>query len=146
MNLKDIMSRNVQVIAPDANLVEAAQCMKDLDVGGLPVCSDDRIQGFVTDRDIVVRAIADGKNPSECKVSDVMSTDVFWCYEDDSVEDAGRKMEENQIRRLLVLDSNKKLCGIVSLGDIARAQHGGAFTGEVLERVSEPAEPAQPTI
>lgn len=146
MKLSEIMTRNVEALAPDANLVEAARCMKDLDIGGVPVCAGDRIQGFVTDRDIVVRAISEGKDPASCKISDVMSPNVQWCFEDDDVEAAGKKMEENQVRRLLVLDRNKKMVGIVSLADIARARHGGAFTGEVLERVSEPTPSAQPTI
>lgn len=143
MKLSEIMSRNVKVLGPDANLLEAAQCMKDMDIGAVPVCANNRIEGFVTDRDIIVRAIAEGKNPNECKVSDVMSTDIQWCFEDEDVEAAGKKMESNQVRRLLVLDRNKKLTGIVSIGDIARAQHGGAFSGEVLEQVSQPS--PQPT-
>lgn len=144
MKLQEVMSRNVQVISPDANLLEAAQNMKDLDVGGLPVCADDRIQGFVTDRDIVVRAVAAGKNPGECKVSDVMSSGIQWCFEDDDVREAGQKMEEHKIRRLLVLDRDKKLVGIFSLADLARAQ-AEKLSSEVLEQVSEPSPPNQPS-
>lgn len=144
MKLSEVMSRNVQVVSPDTNLMEAAQNMKELDVGGLPVCEDDRLQGFVTDRDIVVRAIAEGKNPNECTVSDVMSSEIHWCYEDDDIEEAGKKMESQKIRRLLVLDRNKRLVGIFSLGDLARAQ-SRRFSGEVLQQVSEPSPPEQPT-
>ncbi len=139
MQLKEIMTRNVQVIAPDANLRDAARLMKDLDVGGIPVCDGDRLQGFVTDRDITIRAVAEGKDPSNCKVSDVMSKGIAWCFEDSDVEEAGRVMEEKQVRRLAVLDQNKRLVGIVSLGDLALESEDEDFTGEVLERVSEPA-------
>jgi CBS domain-containing protein len=139
MQIKEIMTRNVQVIAPNANLRDAARMMKDLDVGGIPVCDGDRLQGFVTDRDITIRAVAEGQDPSNCKVSDVMSKGIAWCFEDSDVEEAGRVMEEKQVRRLAVLDSNKRLVGIVSLGDLALESEDEDFTGEVLERVSEPA-------
>lgn len=145
MKLQEVMSRNVQVIPPDATLFEAAQNMKELDVGGLPVCADDRLQGFVTDRDIVVRGIAEGKNPQDCKVSEVMSPDIHWCYEEDDVKEAGQKMESKKIRRLLVLDKDKKLVGIFSLGDLARAQ-SRQLSGEVLQQVSEPTPSEQPTV
>jgi len=139
MQLSEIMTRNVQVIAPDATLRDAARMMKDLDVGGIPVCDGDRLQGFVTDRDIAVRAVAEGQDPATCKVSDIMSQGVAWCYEDNDVAEAGRIMQEKQVRRLAVLDHDKKLVGIVSLGDLALESEDEDFTGEVLERVSEPA-------
>ena len=138
MQLSEIMTRNVQVIAPDASLVDAARMMKDLDIGGIPVCDGDRLQGFVTDRDIAVRAVAEGQDPSTCKVSEVMSRGSAWCFEDHDVEEAGRVMEEKQVRRLAVLDRDKRLVGIVSLGDLALESEDEDFTGEVLERVSEP--------
>lgn len=138
MQISDIMTRNVQVIAPESTLDEAARMMRDLDVGGLPVCSQDRLAGFITDRDIVVRAIAEGESPESCKVSDVMSSQLVWCYEDSDVEEAGKLMEEKQVRRLAVVDRNKKLVGILSLGDLAVEGQDDDFAGEVLEQVSEP--------
>lgn len=139
MQLSEIMTRNVQVVAPDATLRDAARMMKDLDIGGIPVCDGDRLQGFITDRDIAVRAVAEGQDPSTCKVSDVMSRGIAWCFEDSDVEEAGRVMQEKQVRRLAVLDHDKKLVGIVALGDLALESEDEDFTGEVLERVSEPA-------
>lgn len=138
MQISDIMTRNVQVIAPESTLDEAARMMRDLDIGGLPVCSQDRLAGFITDRDIVVRAIAEGESPESCKVSDVMSSQLVWCYEDSDVEEAGKLMEEKQVRRLAVVDRNKKLVGILSLGDLAVEGQDDDFAGEVLEQVSEP--------
>ena len=142
MQISEIMTRNVQVIPPDATLLDAARMMRDLDVGGLPVCDGDRLTGFVTDRDIVVRAIAEGESPDQCKVSDVMSDEIVWCYEDVDVEEAGRLMQERQVRRLAVLDRQKRLVGILSLGDLAVEGEDEEFAGEVLEQVSEPPQPS----
>lgn len=138
MELKEIMTRNVQVIDPGISLREAARMMKDLDIGAIPVCDGDRLRGFITDRDITVRAVAEGEDPSTCKVSDVMTDRVFWCFENDDVEKAGELMREKQIRRLAVLDQNKRLVGIVSLGDLAVEGEDEDYAGEVLEAVSEP--------
>lgn len=142
MKLNEIMTRNVQVVDPSTTLEEAASLMKSLDVGGLPICDGEKLLGFVTDRDITLRAVAEGEDPSVCKVSDIMSSGVQYCFEGDEVEEAARLMKENQIRRLLVLDDDKKLVGIVSLGDIATESHGEGSPGEVLERISEPAQPS----
>lgn len=139
MKLAEIMTRDVQVIAPDATVAEAAQLMKEQDVGGLPVCDGDRLTGFVTDRDITIGAVAANKNPSECNVADVMCDDVYWCYEDQDVHEAGKLMRDKQIRRLMVLDRNKRLVGIASLGDLAVGAGDDTFAGNVLESVSEPA-------
>ncbi|HEY0839439.1 MAG TPA: CBS domain-containing protein [Vulgatibacter sp.] len=139
MTLEEIMTRNAQVIEPDATLQEAARQMKNLDVGGLPVCDGEKIRGFVTDRDIAIRAVAEGEDPTTCKVSDVMSKEIHWCYVDEDVDKAAQLMEQHKIRRLLVLDRDKMLCGIVSLGDLAVEGEDDEFAGEVLEKVSEPA-------
>lgn len=138
MKVEEVMTRDVQVIQPDAALTDAARMMRDLDVGGLPVCDGERLLGFLTDRDITVRAIAEGEDPATCKVGDVMSSPIQWCYAEDDVEEAGRRMREKQIRRLAVLDGNKRLVGIVSLGDLAVEAEDEEFAGEVLEGVSEP--------
>jgi CBS domain-containing protein len=141
MELRDIMTRNVEVISSDASLKDAASKMRSLDVGLIPVCDGGRLQGILTDRDITIRATADGRDPIKTKVADVMSTDIAYCLEDQEVEDAVSLMEVRQIRRLPVLNLDKHLVGIVSLGDIA--VHGGDrdMAGETLQEISQPAAP-----
>jgi CBS domain-containing protein len=116
--LKDLMSRDVKVINPDMTIAEAAQRMRDGDFGMLPVGEDDRMIGTISDRDIAIRAIAEGKD-ADTKVRDVMSEGIAWAYEDDSVEKAALIMSERQVRRLPVVNRNKRLVGIVALGDFA---------------------------
>src|SRR5688572_411978 len=121
MILKDIMTRDVEVIPPNASLKEAADKMDALNVGPLPVCDGDRLVGVITDRDIVVRATAAALDPRVATVRDAMTDDVIYAFEDQDVREAARLMEEKQIRRLIVLSRDKRLVGIVSLGDIATA-------------------------
>ena len=135
------MTRDVEEIPPQATLKEAAQKMRSLDVGALPVCENEKIIGMITDRDITIRAVASGEDPNRCKVRDAMSPQMFFCYEDEDVQRAARMMEEKQIRRLPVFDRQQRLCGIVSLGDIATRTHDDRLSGEVLEQVSEPNQP-----
>ena len=142
MQLREVMTRNVEVVHPDATLREAAQKMKNLDVGPIPVCDGDRIQGMLTDRDITIRATAEGRDPNTTPVREVMTPDVVYCYEDQDVQQAADLMEERQIRRLIVLNREKKLTGIVSLGDLA-TQTGDADLDseeltETLSSVSTP--------
>ena len=137
MLIKDIMTRGVETVSPQTTLQEAAARMKTLDVGPLPVCEGDRIAGMVTDRDIVVRGIAEGRDPRTTKVSDVMSRDVVTCKESDDVKVAARTMKDKQIRRLLVVDDKQKVSGIVSLGDVA-VEGDDKMSGDVLEKVSTP--------
>jgi CBS domain-containing protein len=113
------MTRQVEVIQPERSLEEAAEKMKTLDVGVIPVCDGDRLVGMLTDRDIVTRVIAEQRDPHATRVSDAMTATVISCYEDDDVQRAARRMDEEQIRRLAVLDRDKRLVGIVSLGDLA---------------------------
>jgi CBS domain-containing protein len=138
MKLRDIMTKQVQEVPPEATLQEAAQLMKSIDTGALPVCDHHRLIGMITDRDITIRGTASGQSPQQAHVSDVMTNDLIFCYEDEDVEEAARLMEARQIRRLPVLDRSKRLVGIVSLGDIAVRQHNDALSGEVLEQVSQP--------
>jgi len=119
MQIKDVMTRAVEVIDPNATLDEAAAKMKELDIGPLPVCDGDRLQGMITDRDITVRATAEARNPLLTKVHEVMTPDVVYAFEDQDVKDAAELMEEHQIRRLVVLNRDKRLVGIVSLGDLS---------------------------
>lgn len=141
MKLKDVMTKQVEVIKSEANLQEAALKMKDLDVGSLPVCDGDRVVGIVTDRDIAIRAVAEGLDPKNTSIKRVMSVDLDYSYEDDDVQEAARLMEQKQIRRLPVMSPDKKLVGIVALGDIAVNQGEDCFAGEILHKVSEPARP-----
>jgi CBS domain-containing protein len=135
------MTRGCDCIAPDNTLQEAARRMKDLDVGPLPVCFDDRLAGMVTDRDIVLRAVAEGRDPKTTRVRDVMTPHITYCFEDENVEEAARLMKDRQIRRLVVLNNDRRLVGIISLGDIAVDTGDRQLAGETLGRVSEPAMP-----
>jgi CBS domain-containing protein len=141
MQLKDVMTRDVAVIRPDATLEEAARTMDQLNVGPLPVCDGDTLLGMITDRDITVRATSAGKDPKRTRVHEAMTDDLVYCYEDQDVREAAQMMEDKQIRRILVLSRDKRLVGIVSLGDLAVETGDEGLTGEVLERVSEPAQP-----
>src|SRR6266536_4920600 len=116
MRIAEVMTTDVEVIDSNAPLTEAAAKMKTLDVGLLPICDGDKLKGTLTDRDITVRGIAEGYDPSDTKV---MSTDIAYCFEDEEIDKALSLMEARQIRRLPVLEREKRLIGIVSLGDLA---------------------------
>ena len=134
--LTDIMSRDVTVISPDASIHQAAQKMRSGDFGLLPVGENDRLIGAISDRDIVIRAVADNKAPST-KVREVMSEGVFWAYEDESVEEAARLMSERQVRRLPVVNRDKRLVGIVSARRLCRRGLGyGACCGSALRGIA----------
>jgi CBS domain-containing protein len=141
MDLRDVMTRNVGVVNANASMKDAAIKMRNLDVGLIPVCDGNQLKGVLTDRDITIRATANGCDPTTTKVTEVMSTDVAYCLEDQEVEEAVSLMEARQIRRLPILNQDKRLVGIVSLADIAI--HGGDrdLSGETLEQISAPAEP-----
>jgi len=138
MLVKEVMSRDVQVTQPHTTLREAAELMKVMDVGPLPVCDGDRLVGIVTDRDIIVRSVAEGQDCWEGRVRDAMSTDIAYCFDDDDVAIAARQMKEHQLRRLLVLNRDKRLVGIVSLGDLAVQTGDNRASGETLQAVSQP--------
>jgi CBS domain-containing protein len=140
MMLRDMMTANIEEISADATLMQAAEKMKLLDIGAIPVRENDRLVGMITDRDIAVRAVAEGRDPREMPVRDAMSSDIFFCYEDESVESAAKLMEEKQIRRLPVFDRSQRAIGIVSLGDLAVRNHDDRLSGKVLERVSKPSQ------
>jgi CBS domain-containing protein len=141
MQIKQIMTRNVEVINPNTSLKEVAQKMRDLDVGSMPVCDGERLKGMLTDRDITIRATAEGQNPDSARATDVMTAAVYYCYEDQDVAEAAQVMEEKQIRRLPIVDRNKKLVGIVSLGDLAVDTGKERLAGEALTEISRPAKP-----
>ncbi|MBX6315990.1 MAG: CBS domain-containing protein [Isosphaeraceae bacterium] len=141
MKIKDIMTPGVECVSPDDTIQEAARKMRDLDVGPMPVCDHDRLAGMITDRDITIRAVAEGRDPSSTKVREVMTEGVVYCFEDEDLEAAARTMQDQQIRRVLVLNRDKRLVGIVSLGDLATESGDKAKAGEVLQDVSEPSMP-----
>ena len=124
MQVKDVMSENVNYLEPDTTIEQAAQRMKELDCGFLPVGDkqDKKLQGVITDRDIVTRAIAEGLDPKKTPVNKVDTEKVLYCFADDDVESAAKSMQEQQVYRLIVLNSrdDKQLCGVVTLGDIMR--------------------------
>src|SRR5215208_2188292 len=111
MNLSQILTRDVETIPPTATVREAAQRMRSRDVGSLPVCDGTRLLGMITDRDITVRAIADGRDPANTPVQDAMTPDVVYAFEDDDLNKVARLMQDNQIRRLPVVSRDKKLVG-----------------------------------
>jgi CBS domain-containing protein len=134
----EAMTPDVVTVAPDAPLTEAARLMRESDVGPLPVCEGKRIVGMLTDRDITVRAIAEGRDPNITRVAEVMTPEVTCCQEGDDVERAAQLMQSAQLRRLLVVDAEGRLAGIVSLGDLALQTGDDELSGQTLERVSEP--------
>ena len=138
MKVNEIITHDPEVIRPETALIEAAQKMKSLDIGMLPVCDGDRLVGVITDRDITVRGVAQGNDPKTARVQEVMTPEVIYCFDDEDVKEAAKKMEEKQVRRLPVLNREKRLVGIVSLGDLAVRTGKEKLAGEVLERVSEP--------
>jgi CBS domain-containing protein len=139
MQVKEMMTRCVECVAPKATLEEAAQKMKTLDVGPLPICEDDRLVGMLTDRDIVLRCVAEGHDPRTMQVREIMTKGIVYCFEDEDVHLAAQVMTENQIRRLVVLNRDKRLVGIVSLGDLAVDARDEQLAGETLERICEAA-------
>ncbi len=135
MQVKTIMTPEVDLIDPEASVRAVAQKMRDDDVGAVPVAENDRLVGMVTDRDIVLRAVAEGADIGSCTARQVMSPNVLYCFDDQSPEEVLRNMSENQVRRLPVLNRDKRLVGMVSLGDLA--QHSpAALAGEALKGVS----------
>jgi CBS domain-containing protein len=132
------MTPGVEVISPEASIRDAAEKMSHLDIGPLPVCDGDRLVGMLTDRDLAVRAVAEGRDPVTTLVREVMTPDIVYGFDDQDVQDATRLMEQYQIRRLPVLNRSKRLVGIVSLGDLAVRSGNQPLAREVLEQVSEP--------
>jgi CBS domain-containing protein len=139
MKVAEIMTRNVRVVSPDKTIQEAARLMDEMNVGVLPVCDGRRLRGMVTDRDITVRATAAGLPPDTTRVRDIMSDNVWWCFDDDDVNHIVQLMSDHQIRRLPVVDHDKHLVGIVALGDLATDVEGEAT--RALHRISTPSEP-----
>jgi len=134
--IQQIMTRGVELIQRDDTIQHAAQRMRALDVGSLPVADGKALAGMVTDRDITVRGVASGMIPQEALVSDVMTEEVSWCQETDTVEQVLAQMGDAQVRRLAVLNEAREVVGIVALGDLATRQSGD--TDEALREISSP--------
>jgi CBS domain-containing protein len=139
--IADVMTRDVRTVKPDDTLQRAAQCMDELNVGAVPVCDGHKLVGMVTDRDITVRGVATAKPADSTPVSEVMSTSVRWCYEDQDIDDVLDEMRDVQIRRVPVVNREHKLVGIVALGDLAER---GGEKGRVAETLKDISTPSQP--
>jgi CBS domain-containing protein len=136
MEVKEVMTSNVRLATPDQSISESARIMAECDSGVVPVYEADRLVGMVTDRDIVVRAVANDLSP-DTPVRAVMSQEVLYCYEDEEVEQVAKNMAKHQIRRLPVLNRSKRLVGIVSIGDLSKSVRPHA-TGEAIAEISKP--------
>lgn len=136
MKVSEVMSRKVEITRPEDSIQRAAQMMGRIDAGILPVAEGDRLVGMITDRDIAVRGVGEGRNPTDTPVNQVMTREVKYCFEDDEVDDVAANMAELQVRRLPVLNRDKRLTGIVSLGDIAR-DHEPGQAGTALHHISK---------
>ena len=136
MKVSEAMTRDVRITSPDQSIREAARIMAEIDAGVLPVGENDRLVGMITDRDIAIRAVAEGKGP-DTSVREVMTQDVKYCFEDEDTDDVVRNMADQQVRRLPVVNRDKRLVGILSLGDLA-VMEGARPAGEALAGVSQP--------
>lgn len=122
MLVREVMSTNVELGSPDMSIYEAAIKMRDGDFGLLPVSQDDKLVGMITDRDITIRAVAEGLDPKNTQIGEIMSDKVLYCYEDQNTDEVAQNMGENQVRRLPVVNRDKRLVGILSLGDLANKE------------------------
>ena len=139
MRVSEAMTRDVRVASPGQTIRDVARIMDEIDAGSVPVGENDRLIGMITDRDIAVRAVAAGKGP-DTPVREVMSSDVKYCYEDEELDHVAENMADIKVRRLPVVNRDKRLVGIVSLGDVAR-KDGGKSAGKTVRAVSQPGGP-----
>jgi CBS domain-containing protein len=137
MRVSEVMTRDVVAVPGDATLVEAAALMRDHDIGFLPVISADLVIGVVTDRDLVVRGIGGNMTPALTPVRSVMSANPVWCYEEDVLTDAGDILANNHLHRLIVVDSDRKLSGLLSIDDLAANMSSDRLLGDVLRHITE---------
>ena len=139
MQAKDIMTNHPEIISPDTTLNEAAAKMKSQDIGFLPIGENDRLIGAVTDRDIVIRGLAAGKNADKTTVKEIMTDKIQYCLETDNLDKVAEMMGNSKIRRIAVLNAEKRIVGIISLGDVATKSQDAKLTGKVTADVSEEA-------
>lgn len=136
MKVREVMSRKVEIASPDDSIQRAAQMMGRIDAGILPVAEGDQLVGMITDRDIAIRGVGEGRSPSDTPVNEVMTREVKYCFEEDNVASVAENMAQLQVRRLPVLNRDKRLTGIISLGDIAR-DHEPGQAGSALHHISQ---------
>ena len=139
MRVSDAMTRDVKVVTPGQSIREVAKLMQEIDAGSMPVGENDRLIGMITDRDIAIRGVAQGKGP-DTPVRDVMSPDVKYCYEDEDLDHVAENMGDIKVRRLPVMNREKRLVGILALGDLARAEDKQTV-GKTVKEVSKPGGP-----
>ena len=137
MTIRDVMTTEVKLVHPDTKISEAASVMRDFDIGSLPVMDGGKPMGMLTDRDIAIRVVAEGKDPKQVSVREALSEGLTYAYDDQSLEEAAQLMQEKQLRRLAILDRDKNLVGMVSLGDVA-VKGDIQMAGKVTEEVSKP--------
>jgi CBS domain-containing protein len=142
MKIRDIMTKQVEIVTPDTSLKDAARMMRDADIGFLPVGENDRLVGTLTDRDIAIRAVADGKDPN-ATVRDAMSPNIEYVFEDQDTSEAAQLMSSKQIRRLPVMSREKRLVGVLAMGDLATKTHDDDVVGQTVQDVSEPSKGPQ---
>ena len=142
MKIREIMTPDAQCVGPEDSLVEAASLMRQLDVGVVPVCEGGDVIGMLTDRDIAIRGVAESRPPTTTRVREIMSPGSVFVYEDQDVDEVVHILEKHQIRRAPVITRERRLVGIISLGDIA-VDGSAALSGEALKHVSQPAEPVR---
>lgn len=136
MKLRDVMTRDIEICRPDSSLREAAERMRQRNVGCIPVCEDNRILGILTDRDIVVRGIAEGRDPNSTKVRELMTREVVYAFEDQDIQEGARLMEQRKVRRLPILNHQSQPVGIISVDDLAvQASEMEKLAGQVLAGV-----------
>jgi len=138
MKISEIMTKEPKYIGLNQSLQEAARMLRDLDIGMIPVGDGVKLKGMLTDRDIVVRVVAEGIDPKNISIPEVMTPEVIYTYEDEDVEEAAKIMEEKQIRRLIILNREKDMVGIVAMADLANRVKDPEVESEALEGVSEP--------
>jgi CBS domain-containing protein len=135
MKISEVMTRDVRVVAPTQTIQEAARLMGELDIGALPVADNEKLVGMITDRDIAVRAVGQSRGP-QTPIAEAMSQDIKYCFEDQTTDEVTANMADIRVRRLPVVDRNKRLVGILSLGDLAHADTPDA--GKALKGISQP--------
>lgn len=143
MQVSEIMTTDFEMVEATSPLTEAAQKMASLNVGLLPVKEGTKLIGLITDRDIVVRAVAEKRNPSETQVKDTITPTLVCCQDNDNIENAVQLMQDKQVRRLIVCNANKEPVGVLSLGDVAAKTKQDELAGQALESISEPAVPTR---
>jgi CBS domain-containing protein len=137
MKIRDAMTRDVRMVRPNQTIRDAAHLMAELDIGALPVEDNDRLIGMITDRDIAVRAVAEGR-AADTPVREIMTQEIKYCFDDQTVDEVTQNMGEQRLRRLPVVNRDKRLVGILSLGDLARDEEAQDEAGEALCGISRP--------